>query len=106
MERLVELIGGDAVSWVWWARTFYVGEVAGTPVGVVWAAPGAPLAVQVMEKLIACGTKAFIGAGSWRGVHPSVKVDDILIPTAAVRDEGTSYHYDESHSISLSQSTI
>lgn len=33
------------------------------PVGVIWAAPGAPLVTFVMEDLIACGAKVFIAVG-------------------------------------------
>lgn len=54
---------------------------------------GAPIAAGVMEELIAHGCRKFIivgGAGSL--VHDLV-AEHLVIPIAAVRDEGVSYHY-------------
>lgn len=54
---------------------------------------GAPACVCGFEELIALGAKKFIFFGSC-GVLDDQKVQqNIIIPTAAVRDEGTSYHY-------------
>ena len=54
---------------------------------------GAPLAVGFMEKAIAMGGKKFIACGGSGVLNPELAVGHLLIPTAAVRDEGTSYHY-------------
>jgi uridine phosphorylase len=62
-------------------------------VGIIWAAPGAPLAAMVMEDLVACDAKLFIGVGLLAATQPKIDVGDHVIPSLAVRDEGTSYHH-------------
>lgn len=54
---------------------------------------GAPLAAGLLEEVIALGADKFIacgGAGTLDGNH---HVGKLIVPTAAIRDEGTSYHY-------------
>lgn len=54
---------------------------------------GAPLAAGLLEEAIALGSKKFIvcgGAGTLDSLH---EVGKLIVPTSAVRDEGTSYHY-------------
>ena len=54
---------------------------------------GAPACVAGFEEIIAMGAKKFVLFGSC-GVLDDGKVKDrIIIPVAALRDEGTSYHY-------------
>ncbi len=54
---------------------------------------GAPACVVGFEEVVAMGAKKFVLFGSC-GVLDDEKVKDkIIIPTSAVRDEGTSYHY-------------
>lgn len=54
---------------------------------------GAPACVAGFEEIIAMGAKKFVLFGSC-GVLDAEKVKDkIIIPVAALRDEGTSYHY-------------
>ncbi len=54
---------------------------------------GAPACVVGFEEAVAMGAKKFVLFGSC-GVLADEKVKDkIIIPTSAVRDEGTSYHY-------------
>jgi len=62
-------------------------------VGIIWAASEAPLATVVMEDLIACGAKLFIGVGLLGAIQPSINTGHYVIPSSAVRDEGTSYQY-------------
>jgi len=54
---------------------------------------GAPYAVMILETLIAWGARRFIFFGWCGAISPAVKIGDILIPSAAVIDEGTSRHY-------------
>ena len=87
------------------AKTVYVGksEVGEVPyyeityegerLGFFQALVGAPLAVGFMEKAIAMGSRKFIACGGSGVLNPELAVGHLLIPTAAVRDEGTSYHY-------------
>lgn len=53
---------------------------------------GAAAAVQILDWLIGYGVEAIISAGSC-GVLRQMPENRFLIPTRALRDEGTSYHY-------------
>jgi uridine phosphorylase len=54
---------------------------------------GAPLAVGLMEEIIALGVKNFIACGGCGVLDKSLSVGKLLLPISAIRDEGTSYHY-------------
>lgn len=54
---------------------------------------GAPYAVMVLETLIAWGAKKIIFYGWCGAVSHQVKIGDIIVPNAAMIDEGTSKHY-------------
>jgi uridine phosphorylase len=54
---------------------------------------GAPLAAGFLEELIARGCRTFIACGGAGVLVPDVALGHVIVPTAAVRDEGTSYHY-------------
>jgi len=79
--------------WVYRARPLYVGRIDGIDVGIIWASPGAPLAAMIMEHLIACGARYFIGLGLLAAIQPSIEVGTIVVPIKALRGEGTSYYY-------------
>lgn len=92
-QPLIKETKAKEVAWIYRARPLYVGDASGIPVGIIWAAPGAPLAAMVIEDLIACGARLFIGVGLLGAIQPSINVGDYVVPSSAVRDEGTSYHY-------------
>jgi uridine phosphorylase len=54
---------------------------------------GAPLSTGLLEEVIARGCKKFIVIGSAGVLDSSISRGHLLVPTSAVRDEGTSYHY-------------
>jgi uridine phosphorylase len=54
---------------------------------------GAPLAVGLLEEVIALGAQKFIACGGCGVLDDHVDVGHPFILTSAVRDEGTSYHY-------------
>ena len=54
---------------------------------------GAPLAVGHLEELKSSGFKNFIILGSCGVLDESIEADKIILPSSALRDEGTSYHY-------------
>ena len=64
-------------------------------------AVGAPMAVMTLEKLIALGASKVVVLGWCGSLSQSLHVGDILLPTWAVSEEGTSNHYplqDKPHS--------
>ncbi|MCP4256977.1 MAG: nucleoside phosphorylase [Planctomycetes bacterium] len=54
---------------------------------------GAPLSVGLFEEAIALGGRKFIACGGAGNLDSSTPAARIMIPVAAIRDEGTSYHY-------------
>jgi len=54
---------------------------------------GAPHAVMLAENLIAWGSREIVFCGWCGAVSPRAGIGDLLLPTAALIDEGTSRHY-------------
>ena len=54
---------------------------------------GAPYAAMLLENLIAWGTRQLIFFGWGGAVAEDVRIGDIILPTGAMSDEGTSRHY-------------
>ena len=54
---------------------------------------GAPQAARMLEILSAMGVEKFVVCGGAGTLDDSITGEKILLATAAVRDEGTSYHY-------------
>jgi uridine phosphorylase len=54
---------------------------------------GAPLTVMLVEALIAGGINKLIIFGEAGAISSSISSGEVLIPTFAIREEGTSYHY-------------
>jgi uridine phosphorylase len=54
---------------------------------------GAPLAAAFLDELIALGCKKFIACGGAGVLNRDIGVGHVVVPSSAVRDEGTSYHY-------------
>lgn len=54
---------------------------------------GAPLAAGMLEEAIALGCHKFVVCGGAGVLDRQIAVGHLLVPTSAVRDEGTSYHY-------------
>ncbi len=72
---------------------WYILEGDGLRVAVMLAVVGAPMAVGHLEELKACGFENFIVLGSCGVLDKSLAADKIILPSSALRDEGTSYHY-------------
>ncbi len=54
---------------------------------------GAPVAAASLEGAISAGARKFIACGGAGVLDSSIAVGHLVVPTAAIRDEGTSYHY-------------
>jgi uridine phosphorylase len=68
-------------------------EHAGLPIALVHPGVGAPLVVGFLEELIGIGGRTFIAVGGAGALVPDLTLGHVIVPTAAIRDEGTSYHY-------------
>ncbi|MDD6043943.1 MAG: nucleoside phosphorylase [Eubacteriaceae bacterium] len=54
---------------------------------------GSPMTAGLMEEVIAMGGKRFVYFGSCGTLDRDIPAGHLIVPTAAYRDEGTSYHY-------------
>jgi uridine phosphorylase len=54
---------------------------------------GAPIAAGLLETAIARGCRKFIACGGAGVLDRAIVVGHLIVPSSAVRDEGTSYHY-------------
>jgi uridine phosphorylase len=68
-------------------------EVQGKPLALFHPGVGAPLAAALLEEVIALGCSKFIACGGAGVLDGAIALGHVLVPTSAIRDEGTSYHY-------------
>ena len=71
----------------------YTGFLDGVKVSVTSTGIGGPSAAIALEELVKVGAKYFIRVGTCGGMDINVKGGDIVIPTGAIRMEGTSKEY-------------
>lgn len=65
----------------------------GHEIAVFHPGVGAPLAAGFLEEAIALGARKVVACGGCGTLSASVGAGEIVLPSAAVRDEGTSFHY-------------
>jgi len=70
----------------------YRAQYNGCDICLCQAPLGAPAAAQLLDFLIGYGVRQIIAVGSC-GALRAIPENEWLVPTAALRDEGTSYHY-------------
>lgn len=73
--------------------TTYTGTLDGERVLVISTGMGGPSAAIAMEELAAIGVNTFIRVGTCGGINMKVKASDVVIPTGAVRYDGTGREY-------------
>jgi len=71
----------------------YATEVDGKGVTVFHPGVGAPLAIGLLEEAIAKGVDRFVACGGAGVLDSGLGLGHVVVPTAAIRDEGASYHY-------------
>ncbi len=72
------------------ARSFFTTEDG---LGVFHSYFGSPAAVALVEVLIAGRIRELVILGEAGAISPDIRLGGVLVPTFAVREEGTSYHY-------------
>ncbi|HVI42815.1 MAG TPA: nucleoside phosphorylase [Anaerovoracaceae bacterium] len=70
-------------------------QYKGKPLAFYKTVMGAAGAVSLMEESIAMGGRKFVIFGSCGTLDCGIDAGNLIVPTAAYRDEGTSYHYME-----------
>jgi len=81
------------LRWEHGSHPLYELEMDGRRVLFYQPGVGAPLVVGLAEEVIAKGCRKLIACGGAGVLDGSLAVGRPIVPTAAVRDEGTSYHY-------------
>jgi uridine phosphorylase len=108
ITSLAEKTGAQpSQHWLYGQRQpLFLGQVSGRQVSFVRLPIGAPGTVMMMEEMIACGARLFIGLG-WAGsLQPKLPVGSLLIPTTCIREEGTSGHYLDPNIIPISDPSL
>ena len=65
----------------------------GKPMAFFLSWLGGPATVGLLEEIVAKGGRKILLFGSCGSLESSITDGHVLVPTAAYRDEGTSYHY-------------
>lgn len=81
-------------NWFYGSRyPLYTAVIGGYKVSFAMLPVGAPVTVMMMEEMIACGVKSFMGIGYAGGLQRDTTVGSFIIPTSCIVEEGTSSHY-------------
>lgn len=99
-SEAVDAICGDGKArrvanfkWEDGGHPVYELDVNGRRLAVAHPGIGGPMAAALLEEIIALGCRKFIACGGAGVLDKALAVGHLLVPSAAVRDEGTSYHY-------------
>lgn len=96
VERIAVSFGAHVVfedRGVYGTNRFYQFEHQGRPIVFFQPLVGAAVAAAFLEIAIALGCRKFITCGSAGVLDRAVPVGGFIVPTAAIRDDGVSYHY-------------
>ncbi len=86
-EKIAELYTANGITPIYKIR------YKNTAIAFYQSRVGAPACAAGFEEVIAMGAKKFVLFGSCGVLDDDRVKNNIIIPTSAVRDEGTSYHY-------------
>ncbi|HEX6493423.1 MAG TPA: nucleoside phosphorylase [Candidatus Dormibacteraeota bacterium] len=73
--------------------TTWTGSLEGTAVSVTSTGIGGPSSAIAVEELCTIGAHTLVRVGSCGAMQPSLRLGDVIVVQAAVRDEGTSGQY-------------
>lgn len=73
--------------------TIYSGFLDGQRVSVASTGIGGPSAAIAMEELVQCGADTFLRIGTCGGMQPELLPGTLILPSGAVRMDGTSKEY-------------
>ncbi len=71
----------------------WTGSLLGEKVSVVSTGIGCPSAAIAVEELVEVGTDTLIRVGSSGSMQPHIHTGDVVVVSAAIRDEGTTPYY-------------
>ncbi len=76
----------------------YTGQAGEEVISLAGPFIGSPYAVMLLEVLVAWGVEVFVLFGWCGAISPDVIIGDLVVPSAAIVDEGTSGHYHKNFS--------
>ncbi len=93
VERIAS--GWKDVRWVCRVREYTIatGWLDGVEMTAASTGIGAPSTAIVVEELAHLGARTFIRIGNSGGLAPALELGDLVVTTAAIRDDGTSRSY-------------
>lgn len=80
-------------SWACFHTTMYTLQLEGMHCGIISRTIGGPYAVLIAEQLHEAGARMIVGLTSAGRLASDLPLPCLVVATAAIRDEGTSYHY-------------
>lgn len=86
LERLMDRDGQPVPD-------LYVYDKRGKNILVVNPPDSAPTSAILMERIIASGAQYFVAVGTCGTLDRNIAPHQLVVPTSAIREEGTSYHY-------------
>jgi uridine phosphorylase len=96
IEQVVKEHNGRVIKEARWEdgmHYLYEIDIDGKRLAVMNPGVGGPIAAGLLEWAIALGCRTFIACGGAGVLDRAITVGHLVVPTSAVRDEGTSYHY-------------
>ena len=94
LTTLISRAGGRRLApWRGRTRWLYTADIGGRPLLLARSPYGAPSAVIFLEELFAFGVRQALFVGYCGSLQGDIDLGEIVLPTRAVREEGTSYHY-------------
>lgn len=96
IDKYIELYNPKEISLISNANgkiPVYEVDYKGIKIAFFMSRVGAPACVVSYEEIIAMGIEKLIMFGTCGVLHKNIEDCSIIIPTSAIRDEGTSYHY-------------
>jgi len=94
LQYIIDHHGAEKVENFFGAGDLYLLKSTNKRIGVVANfGIGSPVAVALLEELIAFGVRRFISIGYAGTPQPHIKAGDLIVCDRAIRDEGTSRHY-------------
>ncbi|TLZ96614.1 MAG: hypothetical protein E6J96_08085 [Methanobacteriota archaeon] len=88
-----------------WNRWLSVGTAGPRSVVVARSPIGAPAAIVTMEEMAALGCRTFLTFGACGSLVPDLVIGDLVLPTFAISDEGTSGLYGKARRLRPDPST-
>jgi len=92
-ERIAAHLGGAHHVAANREYTTWTGSLEGVPVSVTSTGIGGPSAAIAVEELCNLGAHTLLRVGSCGAMQPGMRLGDVVVVQAAVRDEGTSAQY-------------